>query len=182
MSSDDDEILACATKWGAVPLLRSGELSADDATSEEKGWLDVLEKLREEHKGKREFFALQATSPIRDPFDFETAYHIFKKQRLDALFSVEKIRITINIEERNSGLLGPSNFEYSGRGMRQKLKEKYLENGSFYLLNTEKFLKKKVRHFGKIGVYEMSKYKSIQIDTPEDLLIAEALMQKFAKC
>ena len=90
MSSDDDEILACATKWGAVPLLRSGRLSTDDATSEE-GWLDVLEKLREEHKGKREFFALQATSPIRDPFDFETAYHIFKKQRLDALFS-EKIR------------------------------------------------------------------------------------------
>ena len=51
VSSDDDEILACATKWGAVPLLRSGRLSTDDATSEE-GWLDVLEKLREEHKGK----------------------------------------------------------------------------------------------------------------------------------
>ena len=52
--------------------------------------------------------------------------------------------------------------------MRQDIKEKYLENGSFYIFNS-KIFKKKCRLFGKIGVYLMNKIQSLEIDDKIDL-------------
>ena len=53
--------------------------------------------------------------------------------------------------------------------MRQDIKEKYLENGSFYIFNSKIFFKKKCRLFGKIGVYLMNKIQSLEIDDKIDL-------------
>lgn len=180
VSSDDSAILKCAEESGAIALTRPVELSGDQSTSE-AGWLDVLSRLHPRHLGKEFFFALQATSPIRDEFDFDLAHKIFVDDGLDSLFSAEKIRDHY-IWELSADEILPSNFKYSERGMRQNLKEKFLENGSFYILNKNKFLRNKIRHFGKLGVYEMPKHKSIQIDQIEDAMIAEALMMKFGKC
>ena len=180
VSSDDAEILECAEESGAIAVTRPAELSGDQSTSE-AGWLDVLSRLHPRHLSAEFFFALQATSPVRDAFDFDLAHEIFVDDGLDSLFSAEKIRDHY-IWELSTGAIVPSNFKYSERGMRQNLKEKFLENGSFYILNKNKFLQNKVRQFGKLGVYEMPKYKSIQIDQIEDAMIAEALMMKFRKC
>jgi len=177
VSSDDNEILECAKDCGAVPLVRSPELSCDQSSSED-GWLDALNRIKQTHKLKGSFFALQATSPIRHHEDFDKSYLTFRRNGLDSLFSAEVIR-DHHIWEYIDDRLEPSNFIYEERGMRQNLKVKYLENGSPYILNTQKFIQHKIRHFEKIGVYEMPKYKSIQIDEYDDALIAEALMTKF---
>lgn len=179
VSSDDFEILKCAEESGAIALTRPEELSSDQSSSE-AGWLDALSRIHPRHSGNESFFALQATSPIRDSFDFDLAHKIFVEDELDSLFSAEKIRDHY-IWELAGDETVPSNFKYSERGMRQNLKAKFLENGSFYILNKRKFLKNKIRQFGKLGVYEMPKYKSIQIDQMEDAMIAEALMMKFEK-
>lgn len=63
--------------------------------------------------------------------------------------------------------------------MRQKIKPKYLENGSFYIFNANKFLKEKNRLFKKIGFYEMKKVNSMQIDEPEDISIFNSLKKYF---
>ena len=76
VSSDDLQILDCAATFGAIPLLRSAELSGDKSTSEE-GWLDVLSKLQSKHVDIDNFFAIQATSPVRCSSDFDNAYKIF---------------------------------------------------------------------------------------------------------
>ena len=70
VSSDDSEILECAEESGAIALTRPAELSGDQSTSE-AGWLDVLSRLHPRHLGNEFFFALQATSPVRDAFDFD---------------------------------------------------------------------------------------------------------------
>ena len=57
-----------------------------------------------------------------------------------------------------------ANYNYKTRPMRQKIKEKYLENGSFYIFDPEKFLRKKCRLFGKAGCFTMNKIHSFQID------------------
>ena len=57
--------------------------------------------------------------------------------------------------------------------MRQKVNS-INENGSFYILNKNKFLRNKIRQFGKLGVYEMPKYRSMMVDTPE---VATHLLQ-----
>ena len=63
--------------------------------------------------------------------------------------------------------------------MRQDMEEKYLENGSFYIFNSKKFLKKKCRLFGKIGVFIMNKVQSLEIDDREDLHLIRALKKFF---
>ena len=58
-------------------------------------------------------------------------------------------------------------------------KEKYLENGSFYIFNPEKFLKKKCRLFGKIGCFTMNKVYSFQIDDYQDIELFKNLRRYF---
>ena len=63
--------------------------------------------------------------------------------------------------------------------MRQSIKNCLLENGSFYIFNVNKFLKKKCRLFGKIGTYEMKKIYSFQIDEKDDIQLFESLKKYF---
>ena len=63
--------------------------------------------------------------------------------------------------------------------MRQKIKEKYLENGSFYIFNPDKFLRKKCRLFGKIGCFTMNKVYSFQIDDYQDIELFKNLSRYF---
>ena len=72
-----------------------------------------------------------------------------------------------------------ANYDYQNRLPRQKIQKTYLENGSFYVFNVKKFLKYNCRLFGKIGTYKIDSYKSIQVDEPDDLKIADALLKKF---
>ena len=176
VSSDDDEILDFATSKLAIPIKRPPSLSGGDATSE-SGWAHALSSI-EEAEHTKYFFALQPTSPIRDGKDFDLAYSSCESNFCDSMFSAEVIRDHYIWSSMRQGL-APDNFVYKERAMRQSLADKYLENGSFYLLNIRQFLASGVRHFGKIGVYPMPRYKSVQIDNPEDVLITEALMEKF---
>ena len=63
--------------------------------------------------------------------------------------------------------------------MRQEIEKKYLENGSFYIFNAEKFLKEKCRLFGKIGCFTMGKVESFEIDNHEDLKLFNSLGKFF---
>jgi N-acylneuraminate cytidylyltransferase len=176
VSSDDDKILEFTKMCGANPIHRPANLATGTASSE-SGWLHALSQQTETSLPNL-FFALQATSPFRSATDLDTAYNMFLDNSYDSLFSAELIKDHYIWRNTNGDLL-PDNFDYEKRGMRQELKNKYLENGSFYILNTNKFIKSKKRHFGKIGVYEMPKHKSFQIDEPNDLRIAESLMNEF---
>ena len=63
--------------------------------------------------------------------------------------------------------------------MRQQISPQYLENGSFFIFDKEKFLKNKCRLFGKIGTYSMEKIFSFQIDENEDIKLFENLKKYF---
>ena len=67
-------------------------------------------------------------------------------------------------------------YNYKNRKRRQKIISKYLENGSFYIFDAQKFKKEKNRLFGKIGTFVQNKVKSFQIDTIEDAFIINSLL------
>ena len=71
------------------------------------------------------------------------------------------------------------NYDYRKRKMRQDIDNFFLENGSFYIFNKDEFLKTKERLFGKIGVYEMSKIHSFEIDDYDDIEIIKSLKRYF---
>ena len=120
---------------------------------------------------------LQPTSPIRSSKSLDLAIEKFKKKSLDSLFSAQRISNHFIWKSTLRGL--KANYNYSKRPMRQDIEEKYLENGSFYIFNSKKFLKKKCRLFGKIGVFIMNKVQSLEIDDREDLHLIRALKKFF---
>jgi len=70
----------------------------------------------------------------------------------------------------------PDGWDVDSRPMRQDVDYKYVENGAFYITTSHLLSRNRVRYSGAIGIVEMPFYESIQIDSYDDLLMAEALM------
>ena len=117
---------------------------------------------------------IQPTSPIRGKKDFDNAINFFYRNKLDSLFSSTIIRDFFYWEKNKKNFL--ANYNYRLRKPRQKIKEKFLENGSFYIFNKDKFKIKKNRLFEKIGTYVQENYKSFQLDEIHDYYILESIM------
>ena len=52
----------------------------------------------------------------------------------------------------------------------------YFENGAIFIFKANGFKKYQNRLFGNIGIFEMNKYKSIDIDDMDDAKIVEKLL------
>ena len=85
-----------------------------------------------------------------------------------------EIWITHKIKYKQEKLI--PNYNFKKRKRRQDINNNYLENGSFYIFKSNKFLQKKNRLFGYIGQYEMKKKSSFQLDDLLDLKIIETLI------
>ena len=120
---------------------------------------------------------IQPTSPIRPPQLIDDSLKKFYREKLDSLFTAEKV--SHNFIWRESHGNYRANYDYKKRPMRQKIKETYQENGSLYIFNAEKFLKKKCRLFGKIGCFGMSKISSFQIDDYQHIELFKNLGRYF---
>ena len=54
----------------------------------------------------------------------------------------------------------------------------YVENGSIYIFSPKLFIKKNNRLAGKISIFEMQKWQSVDIDYNSDFLSAEEIFKK----
>ena len=70
----------------------------------------------------------------------------------------------------------PINWNIDNRPMRQEKEDKYIENGAFYISTSHLVMKNKLRASGSIGIVEMNKADSIQIDSYDDLKLAEKII------
>ncbi len=172
VSSDSKEIISYSKKIGANIIERPSKFATDNSSSE-IAWLHAAKKLKNDADI---IVGIQPTSPIRDSKDFDNAIMKFVKNKYDSLFSALKIKDFFVWKKNNSKLI--ANYDYKKRPRRQNIKTKFYENGSFYIFQTKKFLKYKCRLFKKIGIYEMEKIKSFQIDEINDIKIIEKLMGK----
>ena len=118
---------------------------------------------------------LQPTSPLRDSSDINKSIKIFNKHKSDSLVSVCKTPHNFSIEKQmdyqNGYLKGGLNLTN-----KQNVKESYARNGAIYITKKNKIFDYLVG--GKILMYEMSYYKSIDIECQEDLDIVNLLMDK----
>ena len=181
LTTDSQEIVdKCKCfKQVEIPFLRPKELSTDKSTA-----IDVYLHLVEWFKKNKnldikDICVLLPTAPIRSSDDIDKAIELFIKNKADTVLSVKeakpldwhleydekfKIKTALNINKK----IAISN--------RQKLKRIVVLNGSIYVLNVN-FLKENKTYFGKSTFgYLMPAFKSIDIDTKEDLKMAEAIM------
>lgn len=174
VSSDSKKILEIAKKFGAKTIKRPKYLSNDTSSSEE-GWLHAIQQIKQ-HRLISHIVALQATSPIRGREDLDEAIRIIKTKKFDTLLSTSKRDAHFTWDKIKNKLVPNYSLKIK-RKRRQKIVEKYIENGSFYIFPVEKFLKEKKRLFGKIGNYNQNKVKSFELDTKEDILLIETIFK-----
>ncbi len=176
VSSDDAEILTVAADFGARPIVRPAALATDTSSSEEalRHTLEEIEKSEKTPPALVVF--LQATSPVREPADIDGAVHRLKESGADSLFTAAILEDFCLWTKKGSAFAG-LNFDPWNRGRRQDREPLFLENGSIYVFRPEILKKFGNRLGGKIAIYEMPFWKSLEIDTPEDLELCRCFFE-----
>lgn len=170
VTSDSDEILDVARKYGAEQIKRPSEISGDTATSE-SAVAHAVEVIDEQIDN---IVMLQPTSPLRKSDDIEKALKLFETGGYDSLFSGALLEDFLIWEKNSDSFLVSCNYDHKNRGRRQERKPQYVENGSFYIFKPC-VLSSNNRLGDKIGIYFMDFWQSFEIDNPEDVELTSVL-------
>lgn len=174
VSTDDNEISDVAIQYGAEVIKRPPELSGDTASSE-VALIHVVDWLAEKEKYAPDILVfLQCTSPIRNENDIDNAITVLLENNADSLFSA--CRFNKYIWQVRHGEASPINYDYRHRWREQDFPHQVLENGSIFVLKTGILKELGNRLGGKIVVYEMDELSSIQIDSDEDIMLCNCIM------
>jgi len=179
VSSDDEEILDIAERYGARKILRPKELSGDSAPSE-AAWSHSVSYIEDRVDNSVDYvLGPQATSPLREPKDFRQAISKIQASDADSLLSVVRITDHFIWEDHIEGGYRPTNYDHRSRKPRQQIDSRFLENGSFYLFKPELLRQTGSRLGGEIEIYVMNNYKVFQIDNHDDIRLCATIMRAY---
>jgi YrbI family 3-deoxy-D-manno-octulosonate 8-phosphate phosphatase len=147
-------------------------INAQDSSSTESVMLEYINQANLDYNDY--LFLVQATSPFTRYIDFDTASHLLTRKKADSLLSCARVKKFLWNEDGK-----PINYNYTNRPRRQKFKGTLVENGAFYINKVANIIKYKNRLSGKIVIYEMPEFTSIELDEPDDWIIAEIFMKKY---
>jgi CMP-N,N'-diacetyllegionaminic acid synthase len=173
VTSDDDEILFIAKKLGAFVLRRPDSLSDDFSTSESLV-LHALEYEKEHGRCYDAIALLQPTSPLRSSSDIDGAFKEFYGSNANSLVSICEIDNKF-LKSFFRDEQGRITSIYDGKlssSPRQFLPKTFAPNGAIYIVKAQIFSQFKSFYPDACIGYEMPQEKSIDIDTPEDLVMA----------
>jgi len=170
ISSDHPKILKRAEKLGAEILKRPKHLATDSSQLE-----PVMEHCLNHFKLKENYIPdiiilLQNTSPLRTKNHIDDALSTFLDSKFDSMMSCYSSHYFLWTLKKN--ILSPKNHDPKNRANRQQMNNQFIENGAIYITRYTAFKKSHCRISGKIGLYEMPKELSIDIDNKLDLVEA----------
>ncbi len=178
VSTDDEEIAATARAAGAeVPFLRPAELAGDDVHSVHSV-LHALDWLEAQEGATPQVVAmLLPTSPLRSARDLDRALELLENSGAPSVISVCAAGTPLgSLRWLRDGRLVPLERGGERNFQRQDVEQLYAVNGSIYVAAAESLRRHRGFHIdGAVGSV-MSRLHSIDINTPEDFAIAEALM------
>ncbi len=176
VSTDDPEIGAVAQEYGAEVVWRPAEISGDTASSE-SALLHVLDHLRQSEGYEPDLLVfLQCTSPLTAPEDIEGTIRALLDANADSALAVTPFHYFLWREGQDGSAVG-INHDKSRRPLRQEREPQFLETGAVYVMRTQGFRAARHRFFGKTVMYVMPRERCLEIDDPEDLIVAEALLR-----
>lgn len=179
LSTDSPEIKNVAEAYGLkVPFLRPDYLSTDTAGSREV-MLHALDYYRDKGYDIDGLVLLQPTSPLRTAADIEGCLELYNED-LDMVVSVKEAATNpyYNAFEVDSdGYLhiskGPGTYT-----RRQDAPKVWEYNGAVYVINPKSLREKPMGLFTRRVMYPMPSDRSVDLDTPTDWLIAEAIAKR----
>lgn len=172
VSSEDLEILNIATSSGAESYIRPFEF-AQDESSTESVILNFIEN--DSIKPTDMLLIHQITSPFLKVESIELAINLLTNDiNINSCFSGLSDHSFPWIQDANN-FWSPQGHSRSHRPRRQELPPKVLETGGFYLARVSAILEQKCRFPSPTSVIPVSFIESLDIDTPQDLSVAEQL-------
>ncbi|MDX1641084.1 MAG: acylneuraminate cytidylyltransferase family protein [Balneolaceae bacterium] len=181
VSTDSREIADCATEYGMkTEELRPPELATDTAKNEEAVIYEVKKYEQANEVTVDIIVLLQPTTPLRKAEDIDKALDIFLESDSDSLISVYDANfVHPNIMYfMEDGKLTPVLESGKVLKRRQEFKTAYVRNGAIYISARAQVMERK-KFVGKNpAAYVMPYQRSINIDEPFDLEMAEWLMSK----
>lgn len=178
VSTDSDEIAEVCKALGAdVPFMRPAVLAQDDTPT-----LPVIQHALDTLQDTFDaVMILQPTSPFRSPADIDAAVEMLAANAdADSVISVVKVgdnhpaRMKLI---RDGWLVDPSFAEETEGQRRQDLPEMFLRNGAIYLTRTEVIMKRNSLKGNRSLAYVMPEFRSVNIDSEMDLLVAKAVAE-----
>ena len=178
VSTDDDEIADVSKQYGAEVIWRPAELSGDDASSE-SALVHAVDFLEETEGYRPDLVAfLQSTAPVRRNQDIDRAIQTLRDEGADSLLSVVPFHLFIwrSVARQARAV----DYDYRRRPRRQDRAQEYMENGSIYVFKPGVLRQFNNRLGGKITLYEMDSWSSVDINTMRDLELCEWIVSRWA--
>ena len=171
VASDSEDIISVVEefKFSKVVVYRRSNENAQDHSTSESIMLEYINFAKLDLSDV--FMLVQATSPFTKSNDFSNGLKMMNSY--DTVFSCAKIKRFIWDKDSN-----PLNYDFKNRPRRQDFDGTFMENGAFCISLVSDIIKYNNRISGNIGICEMPEYTFVEIDEPEDWIIAERLFLK----
>ena len=174
VSTDNDEIASVARAAGATVTKRPSELANDDSTSESA----ILHFLTTHCYETGTVVLIQPTAPFLTGEDLERVVQTCSSY--DSCLTAYRSHAFLWRQSLDGRVTGV-NHDFKVRLRRQDIAEvEYIENGAAYGMDISGFLVHRHRFFGRVGCVEVPRIRSIEIDSMDDLLLANTIAQHLA--
>ena len=175
VSTEDDEIADAARSLNADVLVRPPKLAADNTQM-----IEVMRHVAEQADPQViGFVLLQPTSPLRVAADIDEAIALFDESAADSVVSVVRVphRYTpTSLMTMEDGRLEPLSLS-EGPLDRHDKTELFARNGPAVVVSRRSVIESG-RLYGDVNLgFEMPWDRSVDVDDPEDLVLAKLLLQ-----
>ena len=185
LSTDSEEIAAEGRALGVdVPFTRPAELATDTAPSD--GVVAHAMDWIEEHEGRTydAVMLLEPASPFATAADYDKAIALFSERGAGlvvGLREIETYSLFTGALPEDGSIAGIVSKMHAAKGLRRQ--DQPIEvtmNGAFYLLSWEAFRTSGRIYGDPTGCYGvvMDRWHSLEIETPEDLALAEFAVEQ----
>ena len=174
VSTEDAEIAVVAQQYGADVIWRPADLATDTASSESV-LLHALDEI--ERKWAKQVDVLvfiQCTSPFIESEDIDAMLSHMLQEQADCAFTVSRFHRFVWKPDEQLGAIGV-NHDRAVRLRRQEREPEFVETGAVYAMRVSGFRKHRHRFFGKVLMHEVPPERSLEIDEPLDLFLANAI-------
>lgn len=178
VSTDSDEIISVVREYGLDVLFKRPDYLATDTASSYDVIRHAIDFYEQSGINYDRVLLLQPTSPFRTEAHIREALSLYQPG-LDMVVSVKITRTNpyfTLFEENSEGFLTQSKPGSFTR--RQDCPTVYEYNGAIYVMNVQSLKNGPLGTLSKIRKYVMAEEDSIDLDTPLDWIIADAVLSQ----
>lgn len=181
VSTDDQEIAEVALHWGAeVPFIRPAELATEavpvvEAVGHALKWLEETEGYKPDN-----VMCLLPTAPLRLAGDIEAAIRLFEEKNADSLISMTPVRdhpSWMKVVDDRGSVCDFIAVKGARPPRRQELNPLFIINGAIYLARRHLLGDPPSWYKGRAVAYVMPRSRSLDVDTPWDLYLADLVLK-----